>query len=190
MTDPRDPRVRSGDLPATPAIDSSPGGQSGSAPVGTMRRRLDVSDLKTYFFLDEGILKAVDNVSLYINDEETVGVIGESGSGKSVMARSLMRLVTRPGEIVGGQGILQRKNGQTVDLFSEWPGEPDRVLRGYRVVSYPTAKGCAAIYFPEANALVPRAAVADVCNTPTSKQIILRIEPGTVPVQTGRPVTV
>lgn len=81
-------------------------------------------------------------------------------------------------------------DGQTVDIFSEWPGEPDRVLRGYRVVSYPTAKGCAAIYFPEANALVPRAAVADVCNTPTSKQIVVRLEPGAVPVQTGRPVTV
>ncbi len=81
-------------------------------------------------------------------------------------------------------------DGQTVDVFSEWPGEPDRVLRGYRVVAYPTVKGCAAMYFPEANVLVPRGAVDPVCNTPTSKQIIIRVEPGAVAAQTGRPIAV
>ena len=81
-------------------------------------------------------------------------------------------------------------DGDTVDLFSEWPGEPDRVLRGYRAVAYPTARGCAAAYFPEANALVPRASVADICNTPTSKQIVVRVERGTTPVAGSRPVTV
>src|SRR5690554_6135376 len=107
MTDPMDSTTRHRDVTSTGDTVSSAPDEAGNAPVRTMRRRLDVTDLKTYFFLDEGILKAVDNVSLYINDEETVGVIGESGSGKSVMARSLMRLVTRPGEIVGGQGVLQ-----------------------------------------------------------------------------------
>lgn len=80
-------------------------------------------------------------------------------------------------------------DGQTVDIFSEWPGQPDRVLRGYRAVSYPTAKDCAAIYFPEANALVPREAVDPACNTPTSKQIIIRIEPGAQPAAGSRPLT-
>lgn len=80
-------------------------------------------------------------------------------------------------------------DGATVDIFSEWPGEPDRALRGYRVVSYPTKKGCAALYFPEGNALIPRASVADDCNTPTSKQVIVRIEPGEHRAATGRPVT-
>ncbi|MFM9377429.1 FdhF/YdeP family oxidoreductase [Gordonia sp. VNK21] len=84
---------------------------------------------------------------------------------------------------------LGLSDGQTVDVFSEWPGEPDRVLRGYRVDSYPTKKGCAALYFPEGNALIPRGAVADGCNTPASKQIIVRLEPGTTPAATGRPVT-
>ena len=83
---------------------------------------------------------------------------------------------------------LGLRDGQIVDIFSEWPGRPDRVLRGYRVVSYPSARGCAALYFPEGNELIHREAVADVCNTPTSKQIIVRIEPGTTPVATGRPV--
>ncbi len=81
-------------------------------------------------------------------------------------------------------------DGDTVDIFSEWPGEPDRVLRGYRAVSYPTVTGCVAAYFPEANALVPRGAVADICNTPTSKQIIVRVERGAVPASGGRPVAV
>ena len=79
-------------------------------------------------------------------------------------------------------------DGQTVDIFSEWPGRPDKVLRGYRVVAYSSARGCAALYFPEGNELIHREAVADICNTPTSKQIVVRIEPGTTPVATGRPV--
>ncbi|MBB0968811.1 FdhF/YdeP family oxidoreductase [Dietzia aerolata] len=83
---------------------------------------------------------------------------------------------------------LGLSDGQTVDIFSEWPGRPDKVLRGYRVVSYPSARGCAALYFPEGNELIHREAVADVCNTPTSKQIVVRLEPGTTPVATGRPV--
>ena len=61
---------------------------------------------------------------------------------------------------------LGLSDGQTVDIFSEWPGRPDKVLRGYRVVSYPSARGCAALYFPEGNELIHREAVADVCNTP------------------------
>ncbi|MGW8590836.1 FdhF/YdeP family oxidoreductase [Dietzia sp. NPDC055877] len=83
---------------------------------------------------------------------------------------------------------LGLSDGQTVDIFSEWPGLPDKVLRGYRVVGYPSARGCAALYFPEGNELIHREAVADVCNTPTSKQIVIRLEPGTTPVATGRPV--
>ena len=56
--------------------------------------RLDVQGLKTYFFLDKGILKAVDGVSFTVGDQETIGVIGESGCGKSITAQSLLRLVT------------------------------------------------------------------------------------------------
>ncbi|WP_246142158.1 FdhF/YdeP family oxidoreductase [Lacisediminihabitans profunda] len=81
---------------------------------------------------------------------------------------------------------LGLEDGQRVDIFSEWPDEPDRVLRGYRVVSYPTAKGCAAAYFPEANVLIPLASAADGSNTPVSKAVVVRLEPvsagSTVPV--------
>jgi hypothetical protein len=52
----------------------------------------------------------------------------------------------------------------------------DRVVRAFRVVAYPTAKGCAAAYFPEANGLVPLDSVADESQTPTSKAIVVRLE--------------
>jgi len=72
---------------------------------------------------------------------------------------------------------LGLEDGQRVDIFSEWKDEPDRVLRNYRVVSYPTAKGCAAAYYPEANVLVPLASAAEGSNTPVSKAVIVRLEP-------------
>ena len=67
-------------------------------------------------------------------------------------------------------------DGQIVDLVSEWRGG-DRRAEKFRVVSYPTARGCAAAYFPEANALVALDAVADTSNTPVSKAIVIRLEP-------------
>ncbi|MCY1376401.1 putative oxidoreductase [compost metagenome] len=54
-----------------------------------------------------------------------------------------------------------------------------RVLRKFRVVSYPTARGCAAAYYPEANVLVPLESVAEGSNTPVSKAVIVRLEPST-----------
>jgi molybdopterin-dependent oxidoreductase alpha subunit len=68
-------------------------------------------------------------------------------------------------------------DGQRVDIFSEWNDEPDRVLRNYRIVSYPTAKGCAAAYYPEANVLVPLSSASEGSNTPVSKAVIVRLEP-------------
>lgn len=68
-------------------------------------------------------------------------------------------------------------DGSRVDIHSEWPGDPDRVLRNQRVVAYPTSRGCAAAYFPEANVLVPLASTALGSNTPVSKAVIVRLEP-------------
>ncbi len=80
-------------------------------------------------------------------------------------------------------------DGQRVDIVSEWKNEPDRVLRNYRIVSYPTARGCAAAYFPEANVLVPLASAAIGSNTPVSKAVIVRLEPvgGTIAVAAETP---
>ncbi|MEU7790171.1 FdhF/YdeP family oxidoreductase [Amycolatopsis sp. NPDC049159] len=67
-------------------------------------------------------------------------------------------------------------DGAMVDLVSEWR-DGDRRAPAFRTVAYPTARGCAAAYFPEANALVPLDSVADKSNTPVSKAIVVRLEP-------------
>jgi anaerobic selenocysteine-containing dehydrogenase len=67
-------------------------------------------------------------------------------------------------------------DGDVVDLVSEWIDGSERRAPGFRVVSYPTASGCAAAYFPETNVLVPLDSTADVSNTPTSKSIVVRLE--------------
>src|SRR5918999_1174020 len=64
---------------------------------------LEVRGLKTHFFLDEGVVKAVDGVDLTVRRGETLCVVGESGCGKSVTARSILQLVDRPGRIVEGE---------------------------------------------------------------------------------------
>ncbi len=63
---------------------------------------LEVKDLQTHFFTDEGIVKAVDGVSFTIRKGITIGIVGESGCGKSVTAYSILKLVTSPGKVVGG----------------------------------------------------------------------------------------
>src|SRR5881296_1231129 len=71
-------------------------------------RLLDVKGLKTHFFTDEGVVRAVDGIDLYINKGETLGVVGESGCGKSVTALSIMRLIPQPpGEYAGGSVLFE-----------------------------------------------------------------------------------
>jgi molybdopterin-dependent oxidoreductase alpha subunit len=72
---------------------------------------------------------------------------------------------------------LGLEDGEFVDVHSEWPGQPDRVLPNQRLVAYPTARGCAAAYYPEANVLVPLESAADGSNTPVSKAVIVRLVP-------------
>ncbi|RGE21118.1 FdhF/YdeP family oxidoreductase [Leucobacter sp. wl10] len=82
------------------------------------------------------------------------------------------------------------EDGQTVDVFSEWRDQPDRVLRGFRAVAFPTPRGCAAAYFPEANVLVPLDSTALESNTPVSKAVVIRLEPSSAPAGVGRPAVV
>ena len=72
---------------------------------------------------------------------------------------------------------LSLEDGQQVDIHGVHDDGAQRVLRNYRVVSYPSARGCAAAYFPEANVLIPLENVADGSNTPVSKAVIVRLEP-------------
>ena len=72
---------------------------------------LDVRDLQTYFFTDQGIAKAVDHVSFQLYPGQTLGIVGESGCGKSVTALSIMRLIPAPpGRIVGGEILFEAQN--------------------------------------------------------------------------------
>ena len=63
---------------------------------------LEIRDLKTYFFTEAGVVKAVENATVDVKSKETIGLVGESGSGKTVTALSALRIIPRPGRIVGG----------------------------------------------------------------------------------------
>ncbi len=75
---------------------------------------LTVENLSTYFFLDEGQLRAVDDVSFTVDKQETVALVGESGCGKTIVALSLINLVSLPGRIIGGRVLFQDKDVLTV----------------------------------------------------------------------------
>jgi len=82
---------------------------------------LNIRNLATYFFLDEGVLRAVDNVSFDIAENETVALVGESGCGKTIIALSILKLIPPPGRILRGTVLL---NGE--DILS---AAPDRLRR-------------------------------------------------------------
>jgi oligopeptide/dipeptide ABC transporter ATP-binding protein len=89
---------------------------------------LEVKNLKTYFFTDDGVAKAVDDVSYSVDRRQTLGVVGESGCGKSVTALSIMRLIPDPpGRIVSGQVLFDGKDMLTL---SE---EEMRHIRGNKI---------------------------------------------------------
>ena len=100
---------------------------------------LEIRDLKTYFYLDEGVVRAVDGVSFDIRRGAILGVVGESGCGKSVLARSIMRMIRPPGRTLEGEILYHRdssgedgndSNG-TVDLTRLPPnGSEIRKIRG------------------------------------------------------------
>ena len=85
---------------------------------------LEIRDLKTYFFTEAGVVRAVENASIDVRPKETIGLVGESGSGKTVTALSALRIVPRPGRIVGGS---IRFEGADVLAMSD---EEMRKLRG------------------------------------------------------------
>jgi peptide/nickel transport system ATP-binding protein len=100
---------------------------------------LSVRNLKTYFAQDEGTVKAVDGVSFDVAPGATLGIVGESGCGKSITARSILRIVDRPGRIVEGEIHFRRPatDGGTermVDLTKLEPNGPEmRAIRGAEI---------------------------------------------------------
>lgn len=93
-----------------------------------METLLEIKDLKTRFFMDDGVIPAVDGVSLTVNRGETLAVVGESGSGKSITALSVMRLVPQPqGRIVAGKILFEGRDLLTL------PEREMRDIRGNRI---------------------------------------------------------
>ena len=93
-----------------------------------MATLLEVKDLKTYFFTDDGVVRAVNGVSWHLDEGETLALVGESGCGKSVTAMSILRLIPNPpGRIVDGQIIFEGR-----DLLKATDAEM-RSVRGNRI---------------------------------------------------------
>ena len=92
-----------------------------------MTNVLEVKNLKTHFFTDEGVIKAVDDISFNVPKGKTLGLVGESGCGKSVTAMSITRLISPPGRIVGGEILL---NGRNLVPFSD---QEMRQIRGAQI---------------------------------------------------------
>ncbi|MDP2917255.1 MAG: ABC transporter ATP-binding protein, partial [Dehalococcoidia bacterium] len=84
---------------------------------------LEVKNLKTYFFLRRGVVKAVDDVSFSVDRGESLGIVGESGCGKTISALSILRLVPNPGKSIAGQVLFDGVN--LLDLS-------DKGIRQYR----------------------------------------------------------
>jgi peptide/nickel transport system ATP-binding protein len=86
-----------------------------TAPTSTSNGQLndlmlEIQGLKTYFYTEDGVVKAVDGVDLYVRRGETLGIVGESGCGKSVTSLSIMRLISPPGRIVAGKIVFDGVN--------------------------------------------------------------------------------
>ncbi len=95
---------------------------------------LSVRNLKTYFFQDEGTVKAVDGATFDVHPGKTLGIVGESGCGKSVTAQSILRIIEAPGRIVEGEIILRRSDGQELDLTRLHPDSQEmRAIRGAEI---------------------------------------------------------
>lgn len=95
---------------------------------------IDVRGLKTYFYTEDGVVRAVDGVDFTIEPEKTLGIVGESGCGKSVTALSIMGLVqSPPGKIAAGE-IIYSQNGKDIDLTKlNTKGRQYRSIRGNEI---------------------------------------------------------
>ncbi|WDC83550.1 ABC transporter ATP-binding protein [Caloramator sp. mosi_1] len=93
-----------------------------------MGELLSIKNLKTYFYTEDGVIKAVDDVSLSIREGETLGVVGESGCGKSITAMSILKLIPNPpGKIVEGEIIFEGKD------LTKTTDEEIRKIRGNKI---------------------------------------------------------
>jgi oligopeptide/dipeptide ABC transporter ATP-binding protein len=99
---------------------------------------LSIHGLSVHFFLDEGLVRAVDGVSFDVAPGAVVGIVGESGCGKSVTMRAVLQIVEPPGRIVGGAMLFRGDGGRVVDLARLDPrGTSMRAIRGAEIALIP-----------------------------------------------------
>lgn len=106
---------------------------------------LEVRDLRVHFFMDEGVVRAVDGISFDVLPGQVFGIVGESGCGKSVAMKALLRIVEAPGRIVSGEILLRRRRGRgdgdgdlVQDLAMLPPGGDEmRSIRGGEIALIP-----------------------------------------------------
>jgi peptide/nickel transport system ATP-binding protein len=109
--------------------------------LASQKPLLSVRHLKTYFLQDEGTVKAVDGASFDLYHGRTLGIVGESGCGKSITARSILRIIDRPGRIVEGEILFRRRKtfdsegtDEVIDLTKLDPnGQDMRAIRGAEI---------------------------------------------------------
>ncbi|MBK8050383.1 MAG: ABC transporter ATP-binding protein [Anaerolineales bacterium] len=121
-------------MSSTANVDATPAGAGGVESASPDQSPiLDIKDLHTYFFLERGVVKAVNGVDLSLGRQSTLGIVGESGCGKSITAMSVMQLIkSPPGKIVKGEILLRRQDGgTTIDIAKLDPkGAQMRAIRG------------------------------------------------------------
>ncbi len=99
---------------------------------------LEVKDLRVHFLLDEGVVRAVDGVSFAVHPGQVVGIVGESGCGKTVTMKAILQIVEPPGRVVGGQILFRKDSAPPVDLTRLSPkGAAMRAIRGAEIALIP-----------------------------------------------------
>src|SRR5499427_9545017 len=116
-------------MPPTPTVT-----ESGALPV------LSVRDLRVSFFMDEGVVRAVDGVSFDVSPGQVIGIVGESGCGKSVTMKAILQIIEPPGRLVSGEMRFRRDGdgGEVVDLARlASRGAAMRAIRGAEIALVP-----------------------------------------------------
>jgi peptide/nickel transport system ATP-binding protein len=122
-------------LTAQPFTDRTSGERHGGTGLAPL---LSVRDLRVSFFMDEGIVRAVDGLSFDVYPGQVLGIVGESGCGKSVAMKAVLQLVEPPGRIVSGKILFHPAPDRTVDVAGLAPrGAPMRAIRGAEIALIP-----------------------------------------------------
>jgi len=115
-----------------------------------MEKLLDIQDLRLRFYTYEGVVQALEDVNLYVKEGETLGLVGETGCGKTMTGLSILSLIPSPGKIEGGKILFKRKDG-TLDILSQ----KEAILRSIR------GKDISMIFQEPSSALNPLFTVED-----------------------------